>query len=70
MSFGPRLEKLRQGLSEKKLDGVLNTKVTESTAKVLRSIEFEEKFLGLRLAEVRQMIEDLKKPVGGSGSNP
>ena len=52
-----------------KLDGILNAKVLDSSSKVLRTLELDEKFLGIRLAEVRQMIEDLKKPAGGDGSN-
>ena len=66
-----QLEKLiKMEASLEKLDGVLNARVIQAEAKVLRTLGLDEKLLGLRLAEVRQMIEDLKKPVGGNSSNP
>ena len=58
-----QLVALREELG--KLDAILNAKVKDSTEKVLRIVEFEEKYFSLRLAELRQIIEDLKKPAGG-----
>lgn len=62
---GKQLEEMAKLLKElQELKAVLVDKVDLANSNVIKSLEFEEKLMSDRLAQLRLMIEELKKKPG------